>query len=77
MPVYPSSVAGGDCYITASNQVRKVIDIGDGKVKYVSRGKKVGPWGSWETVDLDKFAAAVDRKVPCNYDPDFDPDLET
>lgn len=73
MPVAPNTIAKDKCYVTVSNQVRHVIDVTATQVTYQARGKrhKPFPWGSKLTVDINTFAADVDREVPCHYDPDF------
>jgi hypothetical protein len=72
MPVDPSTVAKGKCYATSGGQVRRVLGISGNDVTYESRGKRMvaGSWSARNTAKLDTFAAAVDKDVPCHYDPD-------
>lgn len=73
--VDPNSIAVGNCYVTSTQQVRKVLEISDDhRLKYVSRGKKPTPnWenGSFTWVSRDVFADDVDRQVTCDWDPDY------
>ncbi|MGE3990117.1 hypothetical protein [Pseudorhodoplanes sp.] len=77
MTVEASSIAKGKCYVTSSGQVRRVMEVEDGKITYESRGKKsVGKdviWGPKATVPADQFADRVDREVQWDYDPNYDP----
>jgi hypothetical protein len=45
-----------------------VLKVGNGKVTYESRGKKVagGSWGEQNTVVDSRFARDVEREVPCD-----------
>lgn len=73
MPVSPEEIAVGKCYVTKNGQVRRVLEIKDGKVKYESRGRtdRGGTWGAWTTVGIDAFANEVDREVTCDWDPNY------
>jgi hypothetical protein len=74
MPVKLENIEEGKCYVTSSGQVRQVLKIGT-KITYQARGKKalrVGEkWNPAITVKAEKFAAAVDREVRCDSDPDY------
>jgi hypothetical protein len=76
MAVATSDVAAGKCYFVSSGQVRRVIEVDKSDVVYEARGKKAVPagtmWGSRERVNIEKFAATVDREVRCDYDPNYD-----
>jgi hypothetical protein len=74
MAVDPNTLTVGKCYVTASGQVRRILEIDGSDVVYEARGKKnvPAPWGSKTTVDTQRFADAVEREVPCHYDPDFE-----
>src|SRR6266498_3000125 len=63
MGVPVGSIAVGKCYITEIGQVRRVLEVKDGRVKYESRGKTAhgGTWGAWTTVGDGKFAREVER----------------
>jgi hypothetical protein len=71
MGVAIDSIKVGKCYVTALGQIRRVLEISGGRVKYEARGKTAegGSWGSWTTVGDGRFANDVEREVPCNYDP--------
>jgi hypothetical protein len=73
MGVPVESIAVGKCYITEIGQIRRVLEVKDGRVKYESRGKTAhgGSWGAWTTVGDGKFAREVEREVPCDYDPNY------
>jgi hypothetical protein len=75
MAITPSSITIDKCYVTPTEQVRKVLEIDDEKVKYVSRGQKATPkWaekGSRRSTTRTAFANEVDREVFCHWDPDY------
>jgi hypothetical protein len=76
MAINVKDIKVGACYVTASGQVRHVIKVADNKVLYEARGKKAIPrgkrWGSGGNPKLTRFAAAVGREVPCDYDPTYE-----
>ena len=73
MGIPVESIAVGKCYATEIGQVRRVLEVKDGKLKYESRGKTAhgGSWGALTTVGDGTFARDVDREVPCDYDPNY------
>jgi hypothetical protein len=74
MGIPMESIAAGKCFVTEIGQVRRVLEVKDGMVKYESRGKTAhgGSWGDIITAADGKFARDVNREVPCDYDPDAD-----
>jgi hypothetical protein len=72
MGIPVESIAVDKCFVTEIGQVRRVLELKDGKVKYESRGKTAhgGSWGDVTTVGDGKFARDVNREVPCDHDPD-------
>ena len=75
MAITPTSITIDKCYVTLTDQVRKVLQIDDEKVKYVSRGQKPTPnWAkkaSRRLTTRTAFANEVDREVLCHWDPDY------
>jgi hypothetical protein len=74
MAVSPGDIAVGKCYVTPTGQVRRVLKIEAATVEYEARGSRAVPrdvWGPGTPVAIDKFVAAVDREVRCNYDPNY------
>lgn len=73
MPVPLNSIAVGRCFVTSTGQVRRVLEIKDGKVKYESRGKtdRGGSSVGRTTVSDSRFASDVDREVTCDWNPDY------
>ncbi len=75
MAITPTSITIDKCYVTSTDQVRKVLEIDDEKVKYVSRGQKPTPnWAkkaSRRLTTRTAFANEVDREVLCHWDPDY------
>jgi hypothetical protein len=74
MGIPVESLAVGKCFVTEIGQVRHVLEIKSGKVKYESRGKTAhgGSWGDVATVADGTFARDVIREVPCDSIPDAD-----
>ncbi len=71
MPVPLESVAMGKCFAAPGDRVRRVLSIEGGKVVYETRGA-AGIEGSWPrvaTVSIGRFAADVEREVPCGWTP--------
>jgi hypothetical protein len=68
-------IHAGKCYVTSSEQVRRVLVIDAGKVTYESRGKRAVAadkiWGPKVTVPIDQFADLVTKEVAVDYDPDY------
>ena len=59
-------ISVGKCFITLSNQVRRVSRIENGMVFYTTRNPG-GPWNELEhSVFLAGFAEQVDREEPCD-----------
>lgn len=76
MAVALDSIEVGKCYLTAMGQVRRVLEIGGGKVKYQVQQKTAEGGGSSTsntTVGDGRFANDVEREVPCHYDPNYTP----
>lgn len=73
MPVAVIEV--GKCYMTAFGEIRRVLEISSGKVKYETQQKTAGGGSStsWVTVGDGRFANDVEREVPCDYDPNSTP----
>ena len=74
MGIPVDGIAVGKCFVIEIGQVRRVLEVKDGRVKYESRGKTAhgGLWGDITTAADGKFARDVDREVSCDYDPDAD-----
>jgi hypothetical protein len=68
MGIAINSIQVGKFYVTAMGQVRRVLEISGGKVKYEARGRTAegGPAASWTTVGDGRFANDVEREVPCD-----------
>jgi hypothetical protein len=77
--VNPEDVVKDACFVTSTNQVRKVIEItSDDRVNYLTRGASYKGESSWgygpprTALPLrSEFAGQVDRKVTCDWDPDY------
>ena len=63
----------GKCFVTASKQMRKIVELSDGKVTYESwSAKQERPSNpNRVTVNNAKFCEDVDRSVPCSHREDF------
>ena len=61
MPLDPTTIAVGKCYVTLTGQVRKVQEIDGDRVKYVHRGKKATP--GWETGQWRWAASQHSRQI--------------
>jgi hypothetical protein len=73
--ISPESIKVGECYLTTSGQVRRVMRIlPDGRVQYETRGGAVARAFNWRTdiQDLRSFAFSAERAVPCDWTPDQD-----
>jgi len=76
MSIAVDSIEVGKCYVTAMGQVRRVLDISGGKVRYLVQQKTAegsGSAASNTTVSDGRFANDVEREVPCDYDPNYTP----
>ena len=74
MTVAPESLQVGHCYLTRSGQVRRVRAFHEGRVQFEARSKPPRPSSRWAwrpgIVDLDTFAAMVERPVACDWTPE-------
>ena len=69
MPVQPSALDMGRCYVTHAGEVRKVLQIEGQKLVYVARGKMAFPVWDKEarrTTTREAFAVEAEREVPCD-----------
>jgi hypothetical protein len=70
MAIDPGDIQEGKCYVTPKGQIRRVFKLEGDRVVYEARG--ADPNGQWNRptnpAKRDKFAAAVEREVPCNFD---------
>ena len=73
MPINAGSIRLGHCYATATDQVRKVVEIDRTAVTYVERecGKLTFP--TWDrrrrkTTTRKDFAGEVTREIPCDWE---------
>jgi hypothetical protein len=66
MPIDPKEIATGKCFITAGEQVRRVLGTRGADVFYEVRSRAPGAvaWGPRKTVSILNFAATVEREVP-------------
>jgi hypothetical protein len=74
MSVDPASLQIGQCYLTHTGLVRRVIAFHRGQVQYETRSnKRAGGW-AWRPgiVDPKVFASLLDRPVPCDWTPETD-----
>jgi hypothetical protein len=74
MGIPVDSIKVGKCFLTEIGQVRRVLEVKDGKVKYEARGKTAqgGSWGDVTTVGDGTFARDVNGEVACDCAPDAD-----
>lgn len=71
MTIGVDEIAVGKCFTTTTDQMRRVIEVGDDDLVYESRGKQAGQWSGRQRVTKSMFAAAVDREVHCDWDPRY------
>ena len=72
MPIDAGSIRLGHCYLTGTNQVRKVVEIDRIAVTYVARADGKLTFPTWDrrrrkTVTRKDFAVEVMREVPCDW----------
>ncbi len=74
MSVPPESIRAGQCYLTETGQIRRVLRVlPDGRVQYEYRGA-ANPQIRWKDGIQDRrsFAFLVEREVPCDWSPEGD-----
>ena len=72
MPIESGSILIGRCYVTPTNDVRKVLEVSSAMVTYVVRGKMAFPsWDpmAWQSTNKQNFASEVSSEVPCDWQP--------
>jgi predicted NUDIX family NTP pyrophosphohydrolase len=70
MSIAPENIQVGQCYLTVTGQVRRVMRIlPDGRVQYEARGGAVARAFTRRTdiQDLRSFAFSADWPVPCDW----------
>ena len=73
MPVAPETLKVGQCYLTHSGFVRRVLDLSDERVRYEQRRGPVReghPWPRTQVIAVSVFARKVERPVPCDWTPE-------
>ncbi len=71
MSIPPETIQVGQCYLTNSGQVRRVIAVmADGRVRYERRPGDT-PDAPWQEAmqELAIFAALAEGEVPCDLGP--------
>jgi hypothetical protein len=70
----PKSVQVGQCYVSATGRVRRVLAIHGERVLYETRVQANQKGFTWRPsiVDPKTFAAIVERPVPCDWTPETD-----
>ena len=74
MTIPPERIQVGQCYLTHTGLVRRVIAFHQGQVRYETRSNKsTGGW-AWRPgiVEPKVFAALLERSVPCDWKPETD-----
>jgi hypothetical protein len=73
MSVPESEIAEGKYFKTSSKQIRRVLEVKDGKVKYVVGGAdfRNRSWDHGQWQKMDAFIAAVDGEVEETWDPNY------
>jgi hypothetical protein len=59
----------GHCYVTPSNEMRKIVEFDGGHLSYVVRGRMAFPsWDKerWRSTTKDVFAGEVTAEVSCD-----------
>ncbi|GEM_PF-2401304 len=72
MPIESGSILVGRCYVTPTNDVRRVLEVSSAMVTYVVRGKMAFPsWDpkAWQSTNKQNFASEVSSEVPCDWQP--------
>ncbi len=70
MPVAPDTLKVGQCYLTHSGLVRRVLNLSAGRVRYEQRRGPVReghPWPRTQVIAVGIFAAKAERAVPCDW----------
>jgi hypothetical protein len=73
MSIDPKSIAVGQCYLTRSGFVRRVVSVAEGQVKADQRRGPVPengrPWPRTIVLPLAQFVSTAERPVPCDWNP--------
>ncbi len=73
MGISPESIQIGRCYLTATDYVRRVVQVmPDGRVVFEVRASHVANTRAWRSGILDaaSFASSALREVPCEWMPE-------
>ncbi len=73
MSIDLKSIAVGQCYLTRSGFVRRVVSVAEGQVKADHRRgpipEKGRPWPRTIVLPLAQFTSTAERPVPCDWNP--------
>ncbi len=74
MSIDPENIQIGQCYLTNSGHVRRVLRILPGKVQFASRLASTRPRKDLkvDVLDLRSFVFSVERTVPCDWTSESD-----
>jgi hypothetical protein len=70
MPVARDTLKVGQCYLTHSGLVCRVLDLSAGRVRYEQRRGPVReghPWPRTQVIAVGVFARKVERPVPSDW----------
>jgi hypothetical protein len=73
MCVSPKDIEVGKCYVTPSGQVRRAKnrDQSDLRIERKESAPQRQDVGPKTTAAAEKFAAAIDKEVNCEHDPNY------
>jgi hypothetical protein len=76
MSIDPKSIAVGQCYLTRSGFVRRVVSVAEGQVTADQRRGPVPengrPWPRTIVLPLAQFVSTADRPVACDWTTETD-----
>jgi hypothetical protein len=73
MSVSENDVTEGKYFKTSSNQIRRVMEVKDGSVRYAAGGAdfRNRNWDHSQWQKMDAFITAVDGEVEDTWDPNY------
>ena len=76
MSIDPKSIAVGQCYLTRTGYVRRVVSVAEGQVKADQRRRPVPEngrlWPRTIVLPLAQFTSTIVRAVPCDWTSEAD-----
>jgi hypothetical protein len=70
MSIIPESIQVGQCYLSTSGKIRRVLNIlSDGRVQFEARNRSNSTGQRWklDIMSVEAFAASTEQPIRCDW----------